>query len=310
MARPRFAPRRTVALRDRAAIHAGPDMAPHTPTLRAPAEPWRFAIARPFTRAPIWPPTPPTLRAPAEPWRFAIARPFTRAPYGPPYPPASRPGGAVALRDRATASSTARFLPTTRAEMDARGWAQLDILIVTGDAYVDHPAFGAGADRALPRGARLQGRASSRSPTGDTRRDLPALGAAAPVRRHHAPATSTRCSTSSPRRRRCAARISTRPGGRTGMRPEPRDASSTRNLLPPGVPRRADRARRHRGVAAPHRALRLLVATQVRRSILLDAKADLLVFGMGERPVWEVAERLRARRADRARSATCAAPRS
>src|SRR5215813_9494009 len=34
------------------------------------------------------------------------------------------------------------FLPTTRAEMDARGWAELDILIVTDDAYVDHPAFG------------------------------------------------------------------------------------------------------------------------------------------------------------------------
>ena len=38
----------------------------------------------------------------------------------------------------------------------------------------------------------------------------------------------------------------------------------------------------------------------VRRSILLDAKADLLVFGMGERPVWEIARRLRRRRADRA----------
>ena len=48
----------------------------------------------------------------------------------------------------------------------------------------------------------------------------------------------------------------------------------------------------------------------VRRSILLDAKADLLVFGMGERPVWEIADRLRPRRAHRARSATCAAPRS
>src|SRR5665213_634970 len=34
------------------------------------------------------------------------------------------------------------FLPTARAEMDARGWSELDILIVTGDAYVDHPAFG------------------------------------------------------------------------------------------------------------------------------------------------------------------------
>src|SRR6516225_10871030 len=34
------------------------------------------------------------------------------------------------------------FLPTTREEMRARGWDELDVLIVTGDAYVDHPAFG------------------------------------------------------------------------------------------------------------------------------------------------------------------------
>jgi len=34
------------------------------------------------------------------------------------------------------------FLPTTRAEMDALGWDSCDIIIVTGDAYVDHPSFG------------------------------------------------------------------------------------------------------------------------------------------------------------------------
>jgi len=37
---------------------------------------------------------------------------------------------------------TARFLPTTRAEMEALGWDSCDIIIVTGDAYVDHPSFG------------------------------------------------------------------------------------------------------------------------------------------------------------------------
>ncbi|MCW8329692.1 YgiQ family radical SAM protein [Photobacterium sp. SDRW27] len=37
---------------------------------------------------------------------------------------------------------TAPFLPTTRAEMDALGWDSCDIIIVTGDAYVDHPSFG------------------------------------------------------------------------------------------------------------------------------------------------------------------------
>ena len=37
---------------------------------------------------------------------------------------------------------TAPFLPTSRAEMDALGWDSCDIVIVTGDAYVDHPSFG------------------------------------------------------------------------------------------------------------------------------------------------------------------------
>ncbi len=37
---------------------------------------------------------------------------------------------------------TAKFLPTSRAEMEALGWDSCDIVIVTGDAYVDHPSFG------------------------------------------------------------------------------------------------------------------------------------------------------------------------
>src|SRR5687768_18342344 len=37
---------------------------------------------------------------------------------------------------------TAPVLPTTRAEMDALGWDSCDIVIVTGDAYIDHPSFG------------------------------------------------------------------------------------------------------------------------------------------------------------------------
>src|SRR6476469_898421 len=51
----------------------------------------------------------------------------------------------VQLRKSATASARdpRRFLPTTREEMNARGWDELDVLIVNGDAYVDHPSFGA-----------------------------------------------------------------------------------------------------------------------------------------------------------------------
>src|SRR5215469_14896272 len=37
---------------------------------------------------------------------------------------------------------TAPFLPMSRAEMDALGWDACDIVLVTGDAYVDHPSFG------------------------------------------------------------------------------------------------------------------------------------------------------------------------
>ncbi|HEY0992848.1 MAG TPA: YgiQ family radical SAM protein, partial [Kofleriaceae bacterium] len=36
----------------------------------------------------------------------------------------------------------APFLPTTRAEMDELGWESCDVILVTGDAYIDHPSFG------------------------------------------------------------------------------------------------------------------------------------------------------------------------
>ena len=36
----------------------------------------------------------------------------------------------------------APFLPVSRAEMDELGWDSCDVIIVTGDAYVDHPSFG------------------------------------------------------------------------------------------------------------------------------------------------------------------------
>ena len=36
----------------------------------------------------------------------------------------------------------AKFLPMSREEMDELGWDSCDIIIVTGDAYVDHPSFG------------------------------------------------------------------------------------------------------------------------------------------------------------------------
>jgi Radical SAM N-terminal len=45
----------------------------------------------------------------------------------------------------------APFLPMSREEMDALGWDRCDVILVTGDAYVDHPSFGMGvAARTAP----------------------------------------------------------------------------------------------------------------------------------------------------------------
>jgi hypothetical protein len=45
------------------------------------------------------------------------------------------------------------FLPATREEIDRLGWTQVDVVLVTGDAYVDHPSFGAAViGRALEHG--------------------------------------------------------------------------------------------------------------------------------------------------------------
>ena len=41
-----------------------------------------------------------------------------------------------------TTRAPADFLPRTRLQMQALGWDELDVLIVTGDGYVDHPSFG------------------------------------------------------------------------------------------------------------------------------------------------------------------------
>src|SRR5439155_20824355 len=81
------------------------------------------------------------------------------------------------------------------------------------------------------------------------------------------------------------------PGGRVGLRPN-RASIVYSNLCRrafPGVPIVLG------GIEASLRRIAHYDywSDQVRRSVLLDAKADLLIFGMGERPVWEVADRLR-----------------
>ena len=44
--------------------------------------------------------------------------------------------------EHSTPQTYTEFLPISRADMEARGWDQLDFVVVGGDAYVDHPSFG------------------------------------------------------------------------------------------------------------------------------------------------------------------------
>lgn len=46
----------------------------------------------------------------------------------------------------------AAFLPTTAAEMKARGWNEVDVVFVSGDAYIDHPSFAAALLGTVSRG--------------------------------------------------------------------------------------------------------------------------------------------------------------
>ncbi|TAH40719.1 MAG: YgiQ family radical SAM protein [Betaproteobacteria bacterium] len=56
--------------------------------------------------------------------------------------PAARPACDSIIAPEASGRRAAPFLPMSRTEMDALGWDQCDVILVTGDAYIDHPSFG------------------------------------------------------------------------------------------------------------------------------------------------------------------------
>ena len=191
------------------------------------------------------------------------------------------------------ASATSRFphpfLPTTRADLQARGWEQLDIIIVTGDAYVDHPAFGPVLiarfleGRGFKVGLISQPDWHSAEPFKALGRPKLFFGVAA------GNLDSMLNRLTAQKKNRSEDQYS--PGGRTNCRPDRATivyAQRCREAFP-DVPVVLG------GIEASLRRIAHYDywSDKVRRSILFDAKADLLVFGMGERPVWEIAERLR-----------------
>src|SRR5688572_11473759 len=182
------------------------------------------------------------------------------------------------------------FLPTCRADLDERGWDEVDIVIVTGDAYVDHPAFGPVLiarfleGRGFRVGLLAQPDWHSAEPFRELGKPRLFFGVAA------GNLDSMLNRLTAQKKNRSEDQYS--PGGRTGCRPDRATivyANRCREAYP-DVPVVLG------GIEASLRRIAHYDywSDKVRRSILVDAKADLLVFGMGERPIWEIARRLAA----------------
>lgn len=186
--------------------------------------------------------------------------------------------------------AAAPLAPMTAAEMRALGWDYVDVVFVTGDAYVDHPSF---AMAILHRVLQAAGFRVAMLSQPDWRSVEPWRQFGKP-RLFFAVSAGNMDSlinhyTANKKVRNDDAYS---PGGRIGLRPD-------RATLPycqrcreayPGVPVIAG------GVEASLRRLAHYDywSDTVRRSILLDSKADLVVYGMGEKVIVEIARRLAA----------------
>jgi uncharacterized radical SAM protein YgiQ len=184
----------------------------------------------------------------------------------------------------------AQPLPMTRAEMAARGWKGVDVVFVTGDAYVDHPSFAMA----------ILGRVLEAAGFRVAILSQPDWHSCEPWRQFGRPRLFFAISAGNmdslinhyTANRKVRNDDAYSPGGRIGLRPD-------RATLPychrareafPGVPIIAG------GVEASLRRLAHYDywSDTVRRSILLDSKADLVVYGMGEQSIVEIARRLAA----------------
>lgn len=181
------------------------------------------------------------------------------------------------------------FIPTTLEEMRTRGWDELDVIFVSGDAYIDHPAFG------VPLLARWLESHGFRvgiiaQPDWRSKEPFMALGRPRLFFAVSAGAMDSMVAHYTPARKLRHDDAYT-PGNRHGARPNRATMIYTSRLKEafkdvPVV------------IGGIEASLRRFAhydfwENKVRRSILFDAKADLLIYGMAERAILEVSERMR-----------------
>ena len=180
------------------------------------------------------------------------------------------------------------FLPVTPEEIRQRGWDAVDVVLVTGDAYVDHPSFAmALVGRVLEaEGLRV---AILAQPRWDDCADFRKFGRPRLFFGVSAGNMDSMINKYTHNRRvRSTDEFS--PGGRPGLRPDRASiiyCQRAREAYP-------DAPIVLGGIEASMRRFAHYDywSDKVRKSVLLDAKADLLVYGMGERAVREIAARL------------------
>lgn len=181
------------------------------------------------------------------------------------------------------------FLPTSRKEVEARGWTSLDVILFSGDAYVDHPSFGTAVIGRVLESLGLRVAIVPQPNWRDDLRDFKKLG-----RPNLFFGISPGCMDSmvnhytAARRRRSDDAYTA--GGQAGARPDMPSIVYTRILkqLYPDVPVVLG------GIEASLRRFTHYDywMDTLRPSILVESGADLLIYGMGERPIEELCRML------------------
>lgn len=181
------------------------------------------------------------------------------------------------------------WLPTTKKEVELRGWDELDVILFSGDAYVDHPSFGAAVIGRILEAEGLRVAIVPQPNWRDDLRDFKKLG-----RPRLFFGISAGCMDSMVNKYTANKRLRSddayTPDARPDMRPEYPSIVYTRILkkLYPDVPVILG------GIEASMRRLTHYDYWQdcLRPSILVESGADWLIYGMGEKPVVEAARRM------------------
>ncbi|MFA6142786.1 MAG: YgiQ family radical SAM protein [Candidatus Omnitrophota bacterium] len=182
-----------------------------------------------------------------------------------------------------------KFLPISQDDMKSRGWDELDVILVSGDAYVDHPSYAAAVIGRVLEGAGYRVGIIAQ-PNCDKLDDFKKLGR--PKLFFGVTAgnlDSMVANYTANKKPRSADDYS--PGGKTALRPD-RAIMVYTNKIRQCFPGTAV------VIGGLEASLRRLAhydywSDKVRRSILLDSKADILVYGMGERQILEIAARVK-----------------